>query len=124
MPDYDEPVQLPQQRERRPVALAPRRVRTDAGEREAGPRREPHLLEGLRDKTRGLVLLEAQFGVTADLVTDTNDLSWDGARVPDRLPSAGRLEGDAGNVAGFLGGEDSTALAISSGCPRRRRGVM
>jgi hypothetical protein len=72
MPGHHQPVQLPQQREGRAVLGAPR-LGPYPGDREAGPRLEPQLPEGLLGQPRGLELLEAQLGLAPDALADADD---------------------------------------------------
>jgi len=73
MPRDDEPVQLAQEGEGGPLALAPC-LGAHAGDGQAALRREPDVAHGLFDQLRGLELLEAELRVLADRFADGDDL--------------------------------------------------
>src|SRR4029453_2766134 len=81
-----EGVELADEGERRPGPGAAGDVRANARQSEAGSRHETEAAKFLRDEGRGLQLLEAQLGVAADGLADTDDLIGVALdRLPDTL---------------------------------------
>ena len=73
-PATDQRVELADERERRPRALAARHLRPHAREREPRPRRQPEPRERLLDQLRGLHLLESQLRTPPDPLPDPDDV--------------------------------------------------
>src|SRR5687767_12469468 len=71
---HDQPVELAEQREGRSVAAPAGRVRAHPGERESALRLETDLPERVFHERGGLHFLEAELGISPDLLAEPDDL--------------------------------------------------